>query len=52
MYDFMNKFPHPGFNQVPEYSEKKISSHIKKFKDSFDRLADEHIRKIQIFKSN
>ena len=35
MYDFLNRFPYPGFNQEPEYSEKEISTYLEKYKDAF-----------------
>ena len=52
MYGFEKIFPHPGFNQDPEYSEDKIVSYLEKYRDSFDKLAEEHIRKIKILSKN
>jgi hypothetical protein len=52
MYDFETRFPHPGFNQDPEYSEDEIVSYLEKYHDSFDKLAEEHIRKIKILSKN
>ena len=52
MYGFEKIFPYPGFNQDPEYSEDKIVSYLEKYRDSFDKLAEEHIRKIKILSKN
>lgn len=50
--DFHSRFYYTGFLKMPKYSNNELDDYIRKYKETFDRLADEHIRKISLMKKN
>jgi len=50
--DFHSKFYYTGFLKNPTYPKKELEEYIQRYEKTFDRLADEHIRKIKLFKKH
>lgn len=50
--DFLNRFHYAGFLKIPTYPQKKILKFFNDYRDSFDTLANENIKKIKQYKEN
>ena len=46
-HDFFNRFTYHGYLEIPNYPTKEVNKFFDDHKDDFEKLAQEHIKKIQ-----
>lgn len=46
---FLKRFPYEGYLKKPKYTIPEIKNFLDTHESAFDRMAEEHLRKINVF---